>query len=101
MIEVVIRHKESGAELGRIEIENVTEDGQAEFANYSVRFGVERIKGVGLHRRGMLNFPRKKYNVLGLLFQALNTLEQEEMELEGEFHERPLKSIMGNIFGRR
>lgn len=86
VIEVIIRHKGSEVELGRIEIENVSGDG--EFGNYSVRFGVDRIKAVGLHRRAMLNFPRTKYNVLGLLLQALNTLEPAEMEFEKPWEDR-------------
>lgn len=80
MIEVIIRHKGSKAELGRIEIENV--GGTEDEGDYSVRFGVERIKAVGIHRRGFLSFPRKKYNVMALLLQALNTLEPDELELE-------------------
>lgn len=90
MIEVVIRHKESGAELGRIEIENVSEQASVfdETADYSVSIGVERIKSVGLHRRGIINFPRRKYNVLALLRQALETLEPEDLELDGPYEER-------------
>ena len=91
MIEVVIRHKESGAELGRITIENLTDDGNADVADYSVQFGVEKIGSVGLHRRGVLAFPRKQYNVLALLRQALATLEPAELELEGDYEDRTYK----------
>ena len=83
MIEVIIRHAGSEVELGRIEIENL-ETGDEEFGNYSVRFGVDRNEAVGLHQRAMLNFPRDQYNVLGLLLQALNTLEPGELELDGD-----------------
>lgn len=81
-IEVVIRHKESGTDLARIDIENLT-DNADDLADYSVRFGVEKIDSVGIHQRAMHNFPRLKYNVLGLVLQALNTLEPSELELEG------------------
>ena len=91
MIEVIIRHKGSGVELGRIDIENLTEDADADVADYSVRFGVERIGSVGVHQRGVLAFPRKKYNVLALLRQALATLEPNELELEGDFEKRTYK----------
>lgn len=80
MIEVIIRHKGSKAELGRIEIENV--GGTEDEGDYSIRFGVERIAAVGVHRRGIFAFPRRKYNVLALLRQALSTLELDELELD-------------------
>lgn len=83
-IEVIIRHKESDTELGRIEIENVMDSHDPDYGNYAVRFGVEKIKSVGVHTRTMLNFPRTKYNVLGLVLQALNTLDPVDLELEGD-----------------
>lgn len=89
MIEVLIRHKESGAELGRIDIENIHAEG--EFGNYSVRFGVEKIGSVGVHQRGIINFPRTKYNVLALLLQALKSLDPPELELQGDFDQRMYK----------
>lgn len=82
MIEVIIRHVGSETELGKITIENV--GGDEELADYSVRFGVERVKFVGVHQRGIYAFPRKRYNVFGLLLQALNTLEERDLELDGE-----------------
>jgi hypothetical protein len=85
MIEVIIRDKGSEIELGRIEIENISAG--LDHANYSVRFAVERVKGVGIHQRGILNFPRKKYNVLALLLQALNTLDPSDLELDGNIGE--------------
>lgn len=86
MIEVLITHRESGAELGRIHIENVSEDG--EFGDYSIQFGVEKIASIGLHQRAIMNFPRKRYNVLALLRQALETLEPRDLELDGKFEDR-------------
>lgn len=87
MIEVLIRHKESGVELGRIDIENVT-DGDGDHADYSINFGVDRIGAVGVHRRSIFHFPRKQFNVLALVRQVLNTLEPEELKFDGEYHER-------------
>lgn len=95
MIEVIIRHKGTEVELGRIDIENVSDEA-GEFGNYSVRFGVERIGSVGVHQRSLINFPRTKYNVLGLVLQALNTLEPRELELDGSPGERrPRRGILG------
>lgn len=103
MIEVVIRHKESETELGRIEIENVTIGGSVfdEEADYSVRIGVERVNSVGMFQRGLIRFYRRKYNVLALLKMALETLEPEDLELDGPYEERHYRK--GNIFeiGRR
>lgn len=84
MIEVIIRHKGTGAQLGKIDIENMSQSETAEFADYSIRFGVERIKSVGVHQRGIIGFPRTRYNVLGLLLQALNTLDPSDLELDSD-----------------
>lgn len=84
MIEVIIRHQESGTEIAKVTIENLTE-GDSQYADYSVRFGVEKGKSVGIHSRGILGFPRQRYNVLALLLQALNTLEPRELEWDGEW----------------
>lgn len=81
MIEVTITAKGGNLELARIRIENV--GGNEEFGNYSVHFAVNRaMTAVGLHQRGFDNFPRTRYNVLALLRQALNTLDEKELELE-------------------
>jgi hypothetical protein len=87
-IEVVIRHKGTEVELAHIEIENLSYQ-NAETADYSVRFGVHKGEGTGLHQRGIYAFPRRKYNVLALLLQALNTLEPTELEFVGEWDTRP------------
>lgn len=94
MIEVIIRHVGSEAELGRIEIENVDTDDGGNTATYSIRFGVEKITGVGIHQRPIFNFPRKRYNVLALLLQALNTLEERDLELGAGWEYRtPVEKI--------
>lgn len=102
VIEVVIRQQGTDIELGRIEIEHLSDD-DGERGNYSVRFGVERIGRVGIHQRGVLGFPRKKYNVLALLLQALNTLEPSDLELDDEptpENTNPFRILPGNIFRR-
>jgi hypothetical protein len=83
LIEVIITHVGSEVELGRVTIENIqmNVDGSAD---YSVRFGVDRHDAFGVHQRGIFGFPRKKYNVFGLLLQALNTLDPSELELEDD-----------------
>ncbi len=86
MIEVIIRVA-GGKELGKITVENIT-DGDGETADYSVRFGIDKIRAVGLYQRGIYAFPRKEYNVLALLLQALNTLEPEELKLDGNLNEK-------------
>jgi len=92
MIEVIIRHKESGAEFARVEIECVEESDGGEYASYAVRLGVERIGAVGVYTRALVNFPRRKYNVLALLKQALETLEPEDLELDGPYEKRTYRS---------
>jgi hypothetical protein len=98
-IEVVIRHKESGAELGHIDIENVSEE-KEDTGDYSVRFAVEKITGVGIHQRAIFNFPRREFNVLALLLQALNTLEPRDLAFSGEWeHRDPMEKL--KQLGRR
>lgn len=84
MIEVIIRNPATDTELARITIKNI-EGETGDLASYSVKFAVERGTAVGLHQRAIDNFPRKKYNVLALLRQALATLEPKELELERDF----------------
>lgn len=81
MIEVIIKH--DNREIGRITIENMTK-GDTNEADYSVRFGVDKIAEVTASRRAVWFFPRKEYNVLALLLQALKTLEPEELKLKGD-----------------
>lgn len=87
MIEVSITSHGGKRELAKIRIENVTdyeilENPDYDHGDYSVQFVVDRCMAIGTHRRGMWGFPRTKYNVLGLLLQALNTLDPKELELE-------------------
>lgn len=86
-IEVIVRHKGTEIELARIEIENVGSDD--EYGDYSVRLLAHKGQGTGVHQRGITSFPRRKYNVLALLLQALNTLTPAELEFVGEWDKRP------------
>lgn len=81
MIEVIIREKGSSEELAHIEIENLS--GDVDYADYAIKVATEKGKSVGVHKRGLVNFPRKKYNVLALLLQALNSFEPRDLELDG------------------
>lgn len=86
-------------EIAYIRIENVDShpDGTAD---YAVHIAVDRAQGaVGLHKRPVMNFPRTKYNVLGLLLQALNTLEPSELELERDTSTSDLARRFGRIRG--
>lgn len=82
MIEVEI--KLNGEILARMEIksESLAEE---DLADYSVKYAVERGSAIGLHKRMLYGFPRKRYNALALLRQALMTLEEKELELERGF----------------
>lgn len=94
MIEVIVRHVGSNKELAKITIENVS-DSAGEFGNYSVRFGVEKGRSVGVHQRGLVGFPRMKFNVLGLLLQALLSLDPRELEWDGEWENpNPPKNVL-------
>lgn len=99
VIEVIVRHVGSGAELAKVTIENLTE-GDGDLADYSVRFGVEKGRSVGVHQRGVFAFPRKKYNVLALLLQALNTLDPRELEWDGEWDQRSKPSHIKELRSR-
>lgn len=90
-----MRHVGSNKELAKITVENVSDEA-GEFGNYSVQIGVEKGKSVGIHQRGLIGFPRKKYNVLGLLLQALLTLDARELEWDGEW-ETPNAPLRKNV----
>ena len=81
MIEVTLTLNNK-TELGRIKIINLLEERDDDLSDYSVQFAVERCGAVGLHQRAIHDFPRTKYNVLALLFQALKTLDESELKLE-------------------
>lgn len=99
MIEVLVL--KNSQPMARVEIKNVEthEDGTAD---YSVRFGVERGSAVGLHRRLIFGFPRKRLNALALVRLALESLNEKELELERGFDpdEAPVSSdVVGGFRG--
>ena len=69
-------------ELCQIEIENT--GGTTYEGDYVVRFVTSRGAAIGIHSRTIHQFPRRKYNALALLLQALSTLSEEELSLEGD-----------------
>jgi hypothetical protein len=82
MIEVFICLNEEP--LGYIKIAN-TGESIDDTSNYLVQFGIDRGSSVGVHSRLLHFFPRKKYNVFALLLQALQTLNEKELELESGY----------------
>lgn len=81
MIEVTV--KSGDAELAHIRIENVTAT-KTDHGDYSIQFGVWTGAGQAVYQRKVENFPRKKFNVLGLLRFALTTLEEKELSLDAD-----------------
>ena len=98
MIEVTIT--KNGEPLAHIQIVNSNND--LELADYNIKYAVERGSAVGTHVRNIHNFPRKKYNVLALLRQALMTLDQKELLLERDFDpdEAPVSSNLARRLRR-
>ena len=89
MIEVI--SKKNGEPIGYIEIKNLNtqprtpQEKPNEFADYNIKYAVERGSAVGTHVRNIYGFPRKYYNVFALVLQALNTLDEKELKLERDF----------------
>jgi hypothetical protein len=83
MIEVTVRH-EGELDLAVMRITRVEDRGNG-LADYVVEIVVERGQAIGIHNRVIHSFPRQRYNVLGLLKLALETLTEEEMRIEGGF----------------
>jgi hypothetical protein len=98
MIEALIL--KNGQPVAKVEIKNinVNEDGTAD---YQVRFGVERGSAVGLHRRLVFSFPRKRLNVLALLRLSLETLNEKELELERDFDPDEAEAPVSSDLARR
>ena len=86
MIRVTVEYlpagnKRRGEVIGRMDITNDLTSDDETTGNYVVQFGSERGgQSVGLHRRRILDFPRLRFNVWGLIHQALIALGPEAME---------------------
>lgn len=102
MIEVHI--SKDGEPLGHMEIERTTDkNGQLEnWATYKIKYAVERGTAVGLHTRVIYGFPRKYYNVLGLVLQALDALNEKDLKLERNFDpdKAPVSTDLAGKVGR-
>lgn len=85
MIEVSV--KKDGEEIAHLRIENITPERSVVdgFADYKVKYAVERGAAVGTHTRIIYGFPRRYYNVLGLVLQSLNALNEKDLKLERDF----------------
>jgi len=79
MIEVSV--KVNGKEVAVASIENVKMHAD-ETADYVATFEVDRMGARGRHRRMLYGFPRTRYNALGLLKLALDSLNPQDLELE-------------------
>lgn len=97
MIEVLVRHKETGVELARIEIECIETEQEGILGTYSVRYGVERIKSVAMLQRVVRHFPRLRLNVLGLLQAALDELEFNDMLLDEKLDPDTSTGMLRNL----
>lgn len=71
-------------ELGLVRITNLEDSDDPEYGNYSIELGVDTAAGFAVYQRSIESFPRKKFNALALLRQALNTLEEKELRLDGD-----------------
>lgn len=71
-------------ELAVIRITNLEDSSDPEYGNYSIEFGVDTVDGWAIYQRSIESFPRRKYNTLALIRQALNTLEEKELRLDGD-----------------
>lgn len=90
MIEVYIVR--NGEPVGHIELARksptVPDDGViiSDYSDYTVRYAIDRGDGtMGAHSRVIYGFPRKYYNSLALVLQALNALNEKDLKLEREF----------------
>lgn len=92
MIEVTITSKSGTHELGKIRIENLSEV-SAEHGDYTVQFAVDTGAGWATYQRSVHNFPRKQFNVLGLLRLALDTLDEKELTLDADPDARSSSSV--------
>lgn len=107
MIEVEI--KNDGVTLATIEITRRKdtplrnpEETSGEFADYTVKYMVERGRAGGFHKRTIYGFPRKYYNVFALVLQSLNALNQKDLKLERDFDpdEAPVPADVARRLGR-
>ena len=74
--------------LALIRISNVKmhSDGTSD---YVAELVVERGQALGIHSRVIAHYPRKTYNVLGLLKAVMDSLTEEEMRLKGGYSPTP------------
>ena len=81
---ITVQVKIGSWEMAHIRIENLNDSTDPEIGNYSIQFAVDTAEGVAVYQRHIEQFPRKKFNTLALLRQALQTLEEKELSLDGD-----------------
>ena len=76
-------------ELARLEIANVTPNAKATDSqgDYHIKAVLHRPNGdLALHNRRMIGHPRLRWNVLGLVYAALEALGLDTMRAEDAEH---------------
>lgn len=98
---ITVEVKRDGQPIALMEINNISED-NSEFADYKVHYAINRGSGMGLHNRIIYGFPRKYFNVFGLLLQSLNSLNEKDLKLERDFDpdQAPVSTDMGGGLDR-
>lgn len=69
-----------GTELATIRLEWI-ENIDQNWSRYTAEFAIERVGAVGLHRR-VITFEHSRFNVLGLIQNAISALDPEDLGLE-------------------
>jgi len=83
MIEVVINT--SCMQIARMQMECVQTYSDGKFGDYSIQIALfDGANGITMLQRTVEGFPRKRYNVLGLIQLALDTLTETELYLADE-----------------
>lgn len=98
MIEVQVTR--DGQPIASIEIRNA--GGTLDECDYICHYTVNRGSAVGAAIRTIHAFPRKRLNVLGLVYLALSALDRKELELERDFDpdEATVSTDMAGKVGR-
>ena len=90
MIEVKVLH--DGDEIARMKFVKIRQS--PGLVDYRVQIGVERLgseSAIGMHTIEVKDYNRTKYNVLALVYSALDLLEHRDLLLESDTTEEHFK----------